>query len=281
MKWCVHGDHLKEHFDQKIDPDDQRFIHGGFFVATPAKFRDILQKHLKEKVEPHLNKRYEEYQKIYEEQPKPENMTDEEWNEQKFENMKNFLYDKVEALNIFLTTRQKVNGEKSQREVSLMEFSLVKRKFILCNALHQNVVECHEKFNNPESANWDSQNRRFINPEDLLTDLNFKFNIFDWSDEKEPTVVQFGELVERVADNFQQIADMIKEACAELEKEQVEEVYNPHTQTTVERRKFKVQLMMDAMRYMATMNQNLANFIVPLQKEPRPNQPRMLGYRQM
>jgi len=270
-----------EHFDQKIEPDDQRFIHGGFYVATPAKFRDILQKHLKEKVEPHLDRRYEEYQKIHKEPEKPENMTDDEWKEQKFEDMKNFLYDKVEALNIFLTTRQKVNGQKSQREVSLMEFSLVKRKYILCNALFQNVEECYKNFKNPEDANWQSQNRRFINPEDLLTDLSFKHNVFDWSDEKEPTVVQFGELIERVADNFQQIAEMIREACDELEKEQVDVVHHPESQTNVDRRKFKVQLMMDGMRYMATLNQNLANFIVPLQKEPAPNQPRMLGYRQM
>jgi len=269
----------QEHFDQRIEPDDQRFIHNGFFVSTPAKFRDILQKHLKEKVEPHLNKQYEKYQEIYEEQPKPENMTDDEWKEHNFEEMKKFLYDKVEALNIFLITRQKLDD--SQREISLMEFSLVKRKFILCNALFQNVEECYKKFNNPESANWQSQNRRFINPEDLLEDINFKHNIFDWSDQKEPTVVQFGELIERVADNFQQIADMIRDACNELEKEQVERILDPETQTNVERRKFKVQLMMDGMRYMATLNQNLANFIVPLQKEPTPNRPRMLGYRQM
>jgi len=145
---------------------------------------------LKEKVEPHLDRRYEEYQKIHKEPEKPENMTDDEWKEQKFEDMKNFLYDKVEALNIFLTTRnlskidftkfsdflpykldfekekrQKVNGQKSQREVSLMEFSLVKRKYILCNALFQNVEECYKNFKNPEDANWQSQNRRFINPE--------------------------------------------------------------------------------------------------------------------
>jgi hypothetical protein len=85
--------------------------------------------------------------------------------------------------------------------------------------------------------------------------MDFKHNVFDWSDEKEPTVVQFGELIERVADNFAQIAEMIREACAELEKEQVEEIYDPETQTNVERRKFKVQLMMDGMRYMATLNQ--------------------------
>ena len=64
-----------------------------------------MQKHLKEKVEPHLNKQYEKYQEIYEEQQKPENMTDDEWKEHNFEQMKKFLYDKVEALNIFLITR--------------------------------------------------------------------------------------------------------------------------------------------------------------------------------
>jgi hypothetical protein len=266
-------------FKQKIEPDDQRFIHNGFYVSTPAKFKDILQKHLKEKVEPHLNKRHEEYEEI--DSPKPINMTDEEWEEHKFEEKKKFMYDKVEALNIYLTTRQKVNSDPGERERSLMEFSLVKRKFILCNALHDNVEECFEKFTNPQIAKWNSQNRRFINPEDLLTDHDFKHNIFDWSDEKEPTVVQFGELIERVADNFVQIAEMIREACAELDKEQVEMIYDAETQTNVERRKFKVQLMMDGMRYMATLNQNLANFIVPLQKEPTPNQPRMLGYRQM
>jgi hypothetical protein len=67
-------------------------------------FRDILQKHLKEKVEPHLTKRLEEYHEI--DSPKPVNMTDEEWEEHKFENKQNFLYDKVEALNIHLTTRK-------------------------------------------------------------------------------------------------------------------------------------------------------------------------------
>ena len=89
----------------------------------------------------------------------------------------------------------------------------------------------------------------------MLEDHDFKHNIFDWSDEKEPTVVQFGELIERVADNFAQIAEMIREACAELEKEIVEIILDPVTHTNVERRKFKVQLMMDAMRYMATLNQ--------------------------
>ena len=84
---------------------------------------------------------------------------------------------------------------------------------------------------------------------------DFKHNVFDWSDEKEPTVVQFGELIESVADNFAQIAEMIREACAELEKEQVEIIHHDETQTNVERRKFKVQLMMDGMCYMATLNQ--------------------------
>jgi len=58
-----------------------------------------------------------------------------------------------------------------------------------------------------------------------------------------------------VADNFQQIAEMIREACDELEKEQVDVVHHPESQTNVDRRKFKVQLMMDGMRYMATLNQ--------------------------
>ena len=76
------------------------FLH--FLISS--FFRDILQKHLKEKVEPHLTKRLEEYHEI--DSPKPVNMTDEEWEEHKFENKKNFFYDKVEALNIHLTTRK-------------------------------------------------------------------------------------------------------------------------------------------------------------------------------
>ena len=63
-----------------------------------------MQKHLKEKVEPHLNTRLEEYHEI--DSPKPVNMTDEEWEEHKFEDKKKFLYENVEALNIHLTTRK-------------------------------------------------------------------------------------------------------------------------------------------------------------------------------
>ena len=63
-----------------------------------------MQKHLKEKVEPHITKQLEKYHEI--DSPKPENMTDAEWKEHKFEDKKKFVYDKVEALNIHLTTRK-------------------------------------------------------------------------------------------------------------------------------------------------------------------------------
>lgn len=94
---------------------------------------------------------------------------------------------------------------------------------------------------------------------DLLADLNFKHQYYDWQ-ENEPTVVQFGELIERVADNFNQIAEMIQEACAELDKEKLEDEdeidnFDQEQFTTIKRRKFKIQLMMDGMRYMATLNQ--------------------------
>ncbi|CAG5104034.1 Oidioi.mRNA.OKI2018_I69.chr1.g1060.t1.cds [Oikopleura dioica] len=265
-------------FHAALDPYEQRFIHNGFFVATPAKYRDILQTHLKNFIEPHLESRFKEYEETADQ--RPQTISEEEL----FERKKNFLYAGAPALNIYLTTRQKVTSEASERERSLMDFTLVKRKFILCYALYQNVVECFENFKNPEQAQWESQNRRFINPEDLLADINFKHEYYDWQ-ENEPTVIQFGELIERVADNFNQIAEMIKEACAELDKEKVEnddeEFLDEEYQTTIKRRKFKIQLMMDGMRYMATLNQNLANFIVPLHERPTELQPRMLKYRDM